>query len=326
MKKIVILGAGYAGVLAAKKLAKKTKKNRDVDITIIDKNPFHTMLTELHEVAAQRVEEDSIRINLERIFAGRRVNVVHDNITQIDFENRQINGQHDAYTYDYLVLGAGSKPAFFGVGGAKDHSFTLWSYEDAVRLREHIELMFRKAAAEADIGKKREFLTFYVVGAGFTGVEMAGELAELVPVLCRRYEIDKTLVTMVDVDMLDRVCTVLPEKQSAKVVRRLEKTGVKVMLKTNIKGVGEDYIEYDTGSGLERQKTYTVIWTAGVEGAQITQDSASLGAAGRGRVQTDEYLRSQNDKNVYVVGDNIFYIPEGEKAPVSQMVENAENS
>jgi len=326
LKKIIILGAGYAGVLTAKKLAKKTKNNPDIDITIIDKNPFHTMLTELHEVAAQRVEEDSIRINLERVFAGRKVRVVHDTVTKLDFENRQLEGAHGVYSYDYLVLSAGSRPAFFGTSGAKENSFTLWSYEDALRLREHIESMFRKASVEPDIDKKRELLTFYIVGTGFTGVEMAGELAEFVPVLCNRHEVDRSLITMVDVDMLPRACALLPEKQADKVVRRLEKTGVRVMLKTNIKGVGEDYIEYDNGSGLERQKTHTVIWTAGVEGSQVAQDSAALGAAGRGRVQTDEFLQSQNDKNVYVAGDNIFYIPEGEKAPVPQMVENAECS
>ena len=326
MKKVIILGAGYAGVLTAKKLAKKTRNIQDLEIKIIDKNPFHTMLTELHEVAAQRVEEDSIRINLERIFAGRRVQVVHDTIAQIDFENRQLTGGHGNYSYDYLVLSSGSRPAFYGTPGAKENSFTLWSYEDALVLREHIESMFRKAAMEPVTGKKRNLLTFYVVGAGFTGVEMAGELAELVPVLCSRYEIDPSLVTMVDVDMLERVCTVLPEKLADRVVRRLEKTGVQVMLKTSIKNVGPDYIEYDAGAGLERRQTHTVIWTAGVEGSQIAQDSNSLGAKGRGRIQTDEYLRSQNDKNVYVAGDNIFYVPEGGNAPVPQMVENAEAS
>ena len=326
MKKVVVLGAGYAGVLTAKKLAKKTGKQKDLEIKIIDKNPFHTMLTELHEVAAQRVEEDSIRINLERVFAGRNVQVVHDTITKVDFETRQLTGAHGTYEFDYLVLSSGSRPAFFGTPGAEANSFTLWSYEDALRLREHIESMFRKAAIEPDAEKKRELLTFYVVGTGFTGVEMAGELAELAPILCNRYEIDPSLVTMVDVDMLERACTALPEKQGHKVVRRLEKTGVKVMLKTSIKGVGPDYIEYDAGAGLERKQTRTVIWTAGVEGSQIAQDCAALGAKGRGRVQTDEFLRSQNYKNVYVAGDNVFCIPEGEEKPVPQMVENAEAS
>lgn len=88
MKKIVILGAGYSGILAAKKLAKKFKNNNDVSVTIIDKNPFHAMLTELHEVAANRVDEDSIRVSLKKVFAGRKVDVKLDTITSFDFEKK----------------------------------------------------------------------------------------------------------------------------------------------------------------------------------------------------------------------------------------------
>ena len=91
-KKIVIVGAGYAGILTAKKLAKKFKKQKDISITIIDKNPFHTMLTELHEVAANRVDEDSIKISLSRVFAGRNVDVKLDTINSIDFEKKNVIG------------------------------------------------------------------------------------------------------------------------------------------------------------------------------------------------------------------------------------------
>ena len=91
MKNIVVLGAGYAGILTAKKLAKRLKKE-DVKISIIDKNSYHTMLTELHEVAANRVDEESVRINLSKVFAGRNVNVVLDSISKIDFENKQLIG------------------------------------------------------------------------------------------------------------------------------------------------------------------------------------------------------------------------------------------
>ena len=300
LKKVVILGAGYAGVLTAKKLAKQVKKRelKDVEITIVDKNPFHTMLTELHEVAAQRVEEDSVRISLKQVFAGRRVKVVQDTITELDFERQTITGGEGALPYDYLVLSSGSKPTYFGTPGAEEYSFTLWSYDDAIRLREHIMDMFRAAEAETDPAKKREFLTFYVVGLGFTGVEMMGELAELVPSLCGRFELDPSLVALVDVDMLERACTVMPERLGAQIVRRLEKMGVDVRFKTYIKGVGEDYIEFDRGNGLEREKTHTVIWTAGVEGSDAAQASKDLGAAGRGRVQTDEFLCAANYKNV----------------------------
>lgn len=124
-QKIVIIGAGYAGILTAKKLAKRFKKSSDVHITIIDKNPFHTMLTELHEVAANRVEEDSIRISLKKVFAGRKVEVILDEVQDIDFEKKNVSGKNSNYEYDYLVLAAGSKPTFFGVEGAQEHSFKL---------------------------------------------------------------------------------------------------------------------------------------------------------------------------------------------------------
>ena len=90
MKNIVMIGAGYAGVLTAKKLAKRFKKNDEVNITIIDKNPFHTMLTELHEVAAGRVDEDSIKISLTKAFAGRKANVVLDTVETGDYQNTKV--------------------------------------------------------------------------------------------------------------------------------------------------------------------------------------------------------------------------------------------
>ena len=329
MRKIVILGAGYAGVLTAKMLAKrlrKLKKDSEFEVSIIDRHPFHTMLTELHEVAARRVDEDSVKISLAKVFAGRKVNVVTDNISRVDFENKTVVGANGQYPYDWLVMGTGSKPAFYGVKGAADYSFTLWSYEDAVKLRDHILNMFRLASCETDAGKRKELLTFFVVGAGFTGVEMAGELAELIPALCGRFEIDPKDVTMFEADLLERCCMVLPEKQSAKLAKRLVKMGVNLMLKTDITEMGEGYLIYKKDGKAQTVKTNTVIWTAGVEGSALAFESKALEQAGRGRIATDEYLRSKSDKSVFVVGDNIFYIPENEKAPVPQMVENAEAS
>ncbi|HCA30866.1 MAG TPA: pyridine nucleotide-disulfide oxidoreductase, partial [Ruminococcaceae bacterium] len=186
---ILIIGAGYAGVLTAKKLAKRFKKNEDVSITIVDKNPFHTMLTELHEVAANRVEEDSIKLSLKKIFAGRKVKVRLDVIQDIDFANKKAVGLKDSYAYDYLVVAAGSKPTFFGVPGAQEYAYKLWSYDDAVVLRDHIHDCFRRASREINPEEKKKLLSFFVVGAGFTGTEMMGELAEYIPILCEEFEI-----------------------------------------------------------------------------------------------------------------------------------------
>lgn len=325
--KILIIGAGYAGILTAKKLAKKFKKNDEVTITIIDKNPFHTMLTELHEVAANRVDEDSIKISLKKVFAGRKVNVVLDTVKSVDFAGRSVIGSNDNYRYEYLVIAAGSKPTYFGVEGAEEFSHKLWSFEDAVKLKDHIHNMFRKAAVETDIEEKKKLLSFYVVGAGFTGVEMVGELAEYAPILCEKYEIDRDLVNIVDVDVLPRAVPILPEKLSEKVEKRLEKMGVTVMLNSSVCGVGADYIEVRRDEKCTRYVAGTVIWTAGIEGADITNEAAkSLESVNRGRIKTDAYLRSLNDQHVYVVGDNMFFIPEGEERPVPQMVENCEHS
>jgi NADH dehydrogenase len=325
--KIVIVGAGYAGILTAKKLARRFRKVKSVSITIIDKNPFHTMLTELHEVAAGRVDEGSIRIPLKRVFAGRKVDVKQDLVTQIDFENKTVVGKNERYEYDYLVLCAGSKPTYFGVNGAKEHAFTLWSYEDAIILKDRIPDMFRKAAGELDEEEKKRLLTFHIVGAGFTGVEMAGELAEYVPILCDKYEIDREIVSISVIDVLDRTVPTMPPKLSAKVERRLNRMGVRVLLKTRVVSIGEDFIEFGNGNEPTREKTGTVIWAAGIESADITEKAArELESAERGRIKLDRHLRSVDSDRVYVAGDNMHYIPPGEEHPVPQVVENCEQS
>ncbi|MBW7573835.1 NAD(P)/FAD-dependent oxidoreductase [Caproiciproducens faecalis] len=326
-KKIVIIGAGYSGLLTAKKLAKRLKKHEDVSVTIIDKNPFHTMLTELHEVAAGRVDEDSVKISLSRVFAGRKVNVKLDTVQSIDFDQKLVTGISENYSYDYLVLAAGSKPTFFGTKGAEEYAHTLWSYDDAVRLKDHIHDCFRKAARETNPEEKKKLLTFYVVGAGFTGIEMVGELAEYVPILCDKYEIDRSLVTIFDVDVLPRIVPILPDKLSNKIERRLNKMGVGLKLNSGVVNIGEDFIEIKNGETVTHETAGTVIWTAGIESAEIAGEAAKvLQSARRGRIQTDAYLRSVDNQNVYVVGDDILYTPEGEKMPVPQLVENCEQS
>lgn len=327
MEKIIILGAGYAGVLAAKKIEKKFKNNEEISITIIDKNPFHTMLTELHEVAADRVDEDSIKMSLKKIFAGRKVNVVMDNIEKVDFENKLIVGKNTDYPYDYLVVAAGSKPTYFGVEGAEKFSHKLWSYDDAVKLREHINESFRQAALETDIEKKKILLSFYVVGAGFTGVEMIGELAEYVPFLCHKHEIDQADVSLNNVDILPRTVPILPEKLSDKVENRLKKMNVNMILGAGVTGIGKDFIKVKVNNQEKVFAAGTVVWAAGIEGSDITNEVATkISSERRGRIKVDPFLRSLDDEKVFVIGDNMFYIPEGEAAPVPQMVENCEHS
>jgi len=322
MKQIIVLGGGYGGVLTTKKLAKQLKKQRDVRITLIDRNPYHTLLTELHEVAANRVDEDSIKIDLKKIFAGfKNVDVILDNIQDIDFHKRVLSSELKTYRYDYLVIGTGSKPTFFGTPGAEENAFTLWSYDDAIRLREQISHMFRQAVKVQDPAIRKEMLTFVVVGAGFTGVEMVGELAEYVDELCTAFLVDRSEVNVHVADMAPKILPILPDHLIRKAEKRLHKLGVQVTVGKKISAVGERSVTI----GGEEIASRTVIWTAGIEGSELI-DNLDIEQQGRKRIMTNDKLQSMEHPNVYIVGDNIFYIPEGEKNPVPQMVENAEHS
>ncbi len=321
MKRIVVLGGGYGGILTAKYLEKKLRK-LDVKITLIDKNPYHTMLTELHEVAAGRVHEDSIKIYFKQVIAGRKIDFEMDEIKNIDFENQKLVSDRSVYPYDYLVIGTGCKPTFFGHDEFKEHVFTLWSLEDATKLHEHIVGQFRKAAKSLDEEVRKQALSFVITGAGFTGVEMAGELAEYVPELCREYQVKREEVTIKLLDMAPRVLPTFPEKLSQNALKKLEKIGVECFTGSPCGNVSSEAISF----GDLSINTETIIWTTGVEGSSLIDSITDLEKKGRGRIACNAYLQAEGKSNVYVVGDNIFYIPEGEDRPIPQMVENAESS
>ncbi|MFD2117494.1 FAD-dependent oxidoreductase [Paenibacillus yanchengensis] len=322
MKQIIVLGGGYGGILAAKKLANQLRKDKDYKITLIDRKPYHTLLTELHEVAAGRVEEDSIRVDLKKIFSGfRNVEVLLDNIDNIDFKAQKLQGAKQSYAYDYLVIGTGSKPTYFGIKGAEEHAFSLWSYEDAITLKDHILTMFREAVKQHDPEVRKEMLTFVVVGGGFTGVEMIGELAEYAEQLTKEFYVNPDEVTLHVADMVDTILPILPKKLIAKSERRLRKLGVNIITGKKITEVSEHGVQV----GDKFIKSKTVIWTAGVEGSDLVGD-LDIEKQGRQRIQTNDKLQIPEHPNVYVVGDNIFYIPEGTDRPVPQMVENAEQA
>lgn len=320
--KIVIIGGSYAGVKAGKTLHKKFKDNDDVEITLIDKNPYHTLMTELHEVAGHRTEPDSIKIDLFKIFAGRKVDVVIDEIRDIDFEKQVLRSDGNEYPYDYLIIAAGNEANFFGTKGAEEHAFTLWSYEDAMRIRQHVEEMFLKASYEKDYDKRRKLLTFAVCGGGFTGVEMAGELGEAKNHLSEKYGIDKSEVTIYNIEALDRILNMLESDNQVKKVedKYYRKLGIELLKNSMIVEVTEDSIVLERGEVID---TYTLIWTAGIKNCRFSS-SLGLDTDKFGRIKVNSHMQTMNYNNVYAAGDNAQYEDEDGKMP--QIVEAAEQS
>ncbi len=315
-KKIVILGAGYGGVNAAKQLNKKLK-NSDVSITLIDKKPYHTLMTELHEVAGARVEAESVQVRLSKIFAGTKVKLVHDVIEKIDFGSQKLTSESSSYEYDYLVIGSGAEPAFFGVEGVKENGFTIWSLEDALKIKQHVVEMFEKASVERNPEKRKALLTFVVAGAGFTGIETVGELAEWKYRLCEEHEIDPREVKLIVVEAMYNILPILSEPLIKKSAAYLKKMKIDVIVNAPIIKVDPDYITLKDGTNIQ---TKTLIWTCGVQGADF---AAKLGLTmgKRNRVQVNEYMQSMDYPNVYLVGDNAYFEEDGK--PVPQIVETA---
>ncbi len=321
-KKIVILGGGYAGIKAGKILHKIFKKDSNIEITLIDKHPFQTLMTELHEVAGHRTEPDAIKVDLRKIFAERKVKVATDQIVSVDFEKQQLISDKQTYDYDYLIMGTGNEPNFFGIEGASENSHTLWSYEDAVNLREHVRKMFELASSEEDPKERQKLLTFAVCGGGFTGVEMVGELGEAKYHLSEEYGVDVKEVKIYNIEALSRILNMLKDdRQVQKVEKRYKKLGVELLKDSPIVKIDHDQIILKNGDIIP---TYTLVWTAGIKN-NICAEKLGL-EMGRGcRVTVNEYMQTTKYKNVFAVGDNASYADDKD-GPMPQIVEAAEQS
>jgi NADH dehydrogenase len=312
-KRIVVLGAGYAGIEAALSLHKKKKKNDDIEISIIDKNEYHTLLTELHEVAGNRISEEGIKVPLKDIFRYTDVKVIKDEIDNIDFKNNKLLSKSDSvsYSYDYLVLALGSQPNFYGIPGMEEHAFTLWSYDDAVTIREHIKECFRKASLEKNPSKREALLTFVVGGGGFTGVEMIGELGQWVKALCREYGIPRSEIRLMLVEALAKILSNLKDKGIQKSMNYLQnKLKVEVLTNSPITRVGANSVELKTGRVI---KTSTLIWTAGVR-ASCVSDRIECGKNRACRINVNEYAQTPYP-NVYAIGDMSAFVADNQTLP-----------
>ncbi|EOJ48789.1 pyridine nucleotide-disulfide family oxidoreductase [Enterococcus faecalis EnGen0361] len=321
---IVVVGAGYAGVSATKFLAKKFKKDTDVTITLIDRHSYHTMMTELHEVAGGRVEPEAIQYDLQRLFSRKKnVKLVTDTVTGIDKENKVVKTLAGSYPFDQLILGMGGEPNDFGTPGVKENGFTLWSFDDAVKIRHHIEATVAKAAIEPDAEVRKAMLTFVVCGSGFTGIEMVGELIDWKDRLAKDAKIDPDEITLMVVEAMPTILNMLSRNDAAKAERYLEKKNVQLLLNSPIVEVAADHIKLKDGSEVP---THTLIWTAGVK---ATSDAADFGleAARGSRLVANEYMQAKGyeNKNIYIIGDLVYY-EETPNTPTPQIVQAAEQT
>lgn len=299
-KRVVILGAGYGGVRCGLTLDQESSKG-EVDIVLVNKHNYHQFITQLHESAVGTSDDHDIRVPLDEIFNPSQVKIIKDEVIRIFPNERSVILAEGSIDYDYLVISLGTEPEYFEIPGLEQHSLTLRSLNSAKVVRTHIENNF---AMYKNNPHRRELLSIVVGGAGFTGIELAGELAEWVPELAEKYDIPQTLVSVTNIESSSSILTGFDRLLVENAYRVLQDKGVRIITDVAIDGVTENEVRLNNG---ELIKTRAFIWTGGIRANKVVAQ-AGFTAAVRGRAQVNKYLQSVDYSNVYIIGDNAFIV------------------
>ncbi len=309
---IVIVGGGFGGLDTAKRLAKSP-----VRITLIDRQNYHLFQPLLYQVAIAGLVPSQIAYPLRTIFRKREnVTIQLGEVTEVNFNSRFIKMNGSVIAYDYLVLSVGGQTNFFGMKSVEENSFQLKSIESAIATRNHMLTMFEKANREADVEKRRALLTFVIVGAGPTGVETAGALAELIThVLAKDFpQLDLKDVRVLLLEAGTSVMPSYPDDLRKATFDLLRGKNVEIMLNAKLVDYNGQQITLDDGAKIN---AHTLIWTAGVKASGLV-DSLDVQRTGSGRVRVDACLRVPAHPEVFLIGD-AAYLEDGEGHPLPML-------
>lgn len=302
---IVILGGGFAGLNAARRLGRAANRT-PMQVTLIDRNNYHTFQPLLYQVATAGLQPQDIGHSLRNLFGNRlrrseaTVRVRMGTVVTVDREHRRLHlSDGSELDYDMLVVAAGASTADYGVPGVFQHGFPLKSLTESVSLRNHILKRFETAALHPD-DIANGALTFVVAGGGPTGVELSGALTELFRVLRRDHpELPHERVRVVLAEMLPTVLPPYSESSRRYAHDALRQRGVELRLDTTIERVERDRVVFSDGDEL---RTQTLIWTAGVKANPLASLLDSPQTKG-GRLVVDPDLRLPGDRRVFAAGD-----------------------
>ena len=296
---VVIIGGGFGGLAAARGLAKAP-----VNVTLLDRRNHHLFQPLLYQVATAALNPSDIAYPIRAALAKQKnARVLLADVSAIDIAQRKVIIENGELAYDYLVVATGATHSYFGNSWG-ELAPGLKSIEDALEIRRRIFLAYEAAERESDPQAQSEWLTFAVVGAGPTGVELAGALGEIgLHTLANDFRsIDPTRVKVLLFEGNDRVLGAYPPKLSAAAKRSLETRHVEVRLETLVTAIDEHGVTVKTDGVEERIGARTVLWAAGVQASPLAKSlGAPLDRAGRVEVQPD--LSIPGDANVFVVGD-----------------------
>ena len=308
---VVIVGGGFGGLYAAQKLAKAPVK-----VTLIDKRNFHVFQPLLYQVATGGLSPADISSPLRALLSkNKNSEVLMGEVTEIDPEQQTVKLRYRDVKYDSLILATGVTHQYFGNDWEKNAP-GLKTIENALEIRRRVFISFESAEKETNPERRKDWLTFVLVGGGPAGVELAGALAELAHGTLKEdfRNIDTSEAEIILLQSREHILPVYPPHLSLKARKSLEKLGVTVKTGVRVDDIRGQLVTYRDGDKLEQIRTRSVLWTAGIKASPIANmlaecADAQLDQAGRVIVEPDFHLAKY--KNIFVVGDLAHY-PDGE--------------
>jgi NADH dehydrogenase len=300
LPRVVIIGAGFGGLKAARALA-----DAPVQVTLIDRNNYHLFQPLLYQVASAGVAPSEIAYPVRAVFRGQaNLDFQMAEVRRIDLANHRLFTDRGELEYDYLILAAGGQTNFFGMQSLEHNAFDLKELGNAVAIRNHVLRQFELAALEPDAETRRALLTFVVAGGGPTGVEMAGALSELIRLVLAkdfpRLPVQDARVLLLEA--ADRLLPAMPADLSAETARALDKKQVEVRFGAAVSGYDGSAVALRGGGNILAR---TLIWAAGVRAAALVE-SLGVPLARQGRVPVTPGLQLADHPEVFVIGDAAY--------------------
>jgi NADH dehydrogenase len=312
--KILILGSGFAGIQVLKRLQRKFRKNKKIDITLVSRDNFFLFTPMLPEVATGMIETRHI-VTPVRTFL-RTATFYEAEVESIDFNSKQVKISHiigkrtcpngtdfHMLAYDYLVLALGSVTNFFGMEELQNNCLTMSDIDDAIILRNHLLNILEQANIEkSNTELNKQLLTFVVVGGGFNGVETVGEVNDFVRETIKKYysNVNMAHVRVVLVSAEDKILSHIDDKLGQKAMEKLKSRGVEFILKAQVKNVTENSVIIDNGDSIN---SFSVVWSAGVTPSKLISELRCEHDKHK-RVVANRHLElSGYEGEVYALGD-----------------------
>jgi NADH dehydrogenase len=312
-KRIVVLGGGFAGLHLVRRLERRLERE-EAAVTLVDRQNYHLFTPLLYQVCTGELPPHAVAYPLRDVTAPAGFQFLQSEVTAVDVAGRRVTTADGDLSYDHLVIALGSVTNDYGIPGVRENALQVKWLSDAESLKRHVLDIFESAATETDVARRRELLTFVIVGAGPVGVELSSSLRDLMDHTLRKIYPSIDFFGDVTIHLLDGAERVLPgmdPRLSAIAMKRLAKQRIRVLLNTLVSEIGPGVVHTKAGAQLRAR---TIVWSGGVKANPLIA-SIDLPKSKDGRILVDDRFRASGRDDVLALGDAAYFESGGKGLP-----------